>query len=178
VSEYLQAGRRTFGGAGAAGLLLLAAACAASGAQVGGGFWPAVGPGKVAVHGAGMKPATFVANLRYDFDGTAEALSGTGTIQAYDEIGLTLLAEFPFTWTTAGGAAFRFDVAGPELEDFLSSRISAATGKAADVTLETASGKGVLRKDATDLKATIQIAGECSLDGGESRRLRAKIKGR
>lgn len=162
-------------GAGAA-VLLLCGALAASGAEVGGGFWPAYGPGKVAVKRAGIPAIPFLANLRFDFDGTPSDLSGTGRALAYDDVGLDVVAEFPFTWTTKGGAAFRADLMGQDLSDFLASIVADAAGAPVELTIEKADCRGVLRSGGEEVKAVVQVAGTASIGGGLARPFRAKMR--
>jgi hypothetical protein len=168
-------GRFRFAGAGAAALLLCAA-LATAGAQVGGAFRSAVGPGKVAVRRSGLPAVPFLANLRFDFDGAPTDATGTGTLFAYDDEGLSVLDEFPFTWTTARGASFRADVKCPELAGFLASLVGTQAGEPVEVVLEKADCKGVLRPSDGGFRAVIQIAGTASLDGGPPLPLRAKMR--
>ena len=159
-----------------AAALLVAAAALAGAASPGGGYWTAVGPGKFRVKEKGLKPMEVLGNLRFDFDGIPSDASGACSVDAYDATGLTVIAEFPIAWTAGRGASFRFDCLNEGFEEYLETVLSSTTGKAASVTLEKASGKGALVLGGTDLRASIAASGLCSLDGGELRPLRVKMK--
>jgi hypothetical protein len=162
----------------AAGALIALAAWGAGAAAVGGGYWPGVGPGRISLRRSGVKPIAILANLRFDFAGAPTDLSGTGTVSAYDAEGQDLLAQFPCTWTTGKGAAFQLDLVNAGFAAFLEERIEAATGKTAVVTLEIAKGRGAIVRQGEDLRATVSVVGEASLDGGESVALRVKLHAR
>jgi hypothetical protein len=174
MNNGMDSGSLLRGGAAAA-FVLLATAFVASGAAVGGGYWPALGTGKVAVKGGGIKPMPFFANLRFAFDGSPADASGTGTIRAYDAIGQTLLDQIPFAWTTRNGAAFKLDLSGKGFEDFLAARIADATGGTAAVTVESTAGKGALLHGGTSVRASASASGEVSLDGAPPRRFHLSL---
>jgi hypothetical protein len=175
MAEPSAAGRAMRRGAGAA-VLLLCGALAAAGAEVGGGFFPAYGPGRIAVKRSGLAPVEFLANLRFDFDGAPADFSGTGRVLAYDDAGLDVIDEFPCTWTTKGGSAFRADLLGQELTDFLASLLGDAVGAPVALVLERADCRGVLRSGGEEVKAVIQVAGTASIDGGLARPFRARMR--
>lgn len=155
---------------------LLGLATAASAATVGGGYWTGVGPGRITLPGSGVKPIGILANLRFDFAGAAADTEGSATVSAYDSLGQSLLGQFPCTWTTGKGAAFQMDVVNDAFAGFLEDRIGEATGKTASVTLDVARGRGALVRQGEDLRATITVTGEATLDDGPPVRLRAKLR--
>jgi hypothetical protein len=157
-------------------VVVAAAAWGAGAAAVGGGFWSAVGPGRIAVKRSGVRPFEVLGNLRLDFSGKPSDLSGTAVVTAYDAIGQQVLAEFPCTWTTGKGAAFQLELANDGFGEFLEGRIAAATGKAASVSLTSARGKGSLVKGGVDLRIALAAAGECSLDGGPPLKFQVKMR--
>jgi hypothetical protein len=159
----------------AAAFLLLASGFAASAAGVGGGFWPAAGPGRVALRGSDVRPLRFEANFRFSFDGAPGDGTGTGAVLAYDEAGQDLLASFPVLWTAVGRHSFRADIAGPEFEAFLAGGIADATGATVVVDLEEASVRGTVVRRGTAVRARIRALGTATLDGGTPVDLRGKL---
>ncbi len=159
-----------------ASAVLAAAAVGAAAATLGGGWWPGVGPGRIVLRGSDLEPVEILANLRFDFGGSPADVSGSATVSAYDPAGQILLGEFPCTWTTGRGAAFRVDLLNGEFAGFLEDRIAAATGKEASVALDSARGRGAIVLQGEDLRLAVSASGEATLDGGPPVRLRVKMR--
>ena len=153
--------------------LLLLAAAAPAGAGPGGAYLPAYGTERIRVKAPGVSPEALFANLRFDFDGTPEATAGTGTITALDDAGQAILAEFPFAWTPGRGSAFTFEPDAEGLAAFLAAEVESFAGGPAVVTLETVTGKGVLREGGTDLKVRLRSRGLVTIADGPPRRFQA-----
>ena len=158
------------------GITVLALAAAVSAASFGGGFWSAYGPGRVCVKRAGLRPVEVMANLRFDFEGAADAVSGTGTILAYDPTGQETEASLPFTWTTRNGRTSLLDLASPAFEDYLAGLLGPAAGKPAAVTLEAASARCVVPRGEDDLRAVLRARGTVLLGADPPRRLVVNIR--
>ena len=154
----------------------LACAAAASLAAPGGGYWPAVGSGRVKAIRSGVRPDPFVANLRLDFDGADGDLAGTGTMLAYDEAGQNLLHTIPFTWETRNGRAFTLDLDGAAIAPLFEGVIETASGGDCAVTVATATARGRVRLEGAAISIKIRALGECTIGEGETRVLRATVK--
>ena len=164
---------------GLAPCLVLAALAAASAlATPGGGYWPAVGGGKVSLRKSGLRPVALPANLRLAFDGAAGDPSGTGTLQLFDAAGQFLVEEFPFAWESRNGRSFRIDLDGASLEPWLAGALAAASGGEATATVAAATAKGRIVRRGEAARFTLRAVGEGSLAGGPVRPLRAVVKAR
>lgn len=154
----------------------LAVGGAAVAATVGGGYFSALGEGRIVLAGSGFDPVAIPANFRFDFDGAAADTAGTGTVYCYDPSGQFLVGQFPYTWTTKRGASFKMDLNNQDLADFLAAHVADATGGTAAVTLESASGKGALRKYEPTIPVRLKARGTVSLDGSEPMPVKVKVK--
>ena len=156
--------------------LALVATAVASLAAPGGGYWAAVGGGRVAARRSGVRPAPFPANLRLDFDGVDGDLTGTGSMLAYDELGQNLLHTIPFTWETTNGRTFRLDLDEAAMAPLLENVLADAADAECTVTLLEATARGRLRLRGEAIGINIRALGECAIAGGETRVLRATVR--
>ena len=154
----------------------LACTAVASLAAPGGGYWPAVGSGRVKAPRSGVRPDPFAANLRLDFDGVDGDLTGTGTMLAYDEAGQNLLYTIPFTWETRNGRAFTLDLDETALVPLFEDVLATASGQDCTVTVATATARGRVRLAGAAISVKLRALGECAFGEGETHVLRATVK--
>ena len=154
----------------------LAITAVASLAAPGGGYWPAVGVGRVAARRSGVRPDPFVANLRLDFDGVEGDLTGTGAMLSYDELGQNLLDTIPFTWETTNGRSFRLDLDEAALVPWLEGVLAEAADAECTVTVIEATARGRIRLRGEAIAISVRALGECNIAGGETRVMRATIR--
>ena len=154
----------------------LACTAVASLAAPGGGYWPAVGGGKVAARRSGVRPAPFVANLRLEFGGVDGDLTGTGSLLSYDELGQNLLDTIPFTWETKNGRSFRLDLDEAALVPWIEGVLAEAADAECTVSVIEATARGRIRLRGEAIAISVRALGECTIAGGETRVLRATLR--
>jgi len=169
-----------------AGLWIRCAAAAATvlgafgaeAAEVGGGFWPALGRCRISVARDGAGAFAEESNLRLTFDGDPADASGTGRVLVLDETGLTQLHQVPFTWTTGRGRSFRMEPSHPELGEFLVQQIVESVGGVPLVSIQDVGARGALRLRGEAVAFTIRVVGEITGEDGLPRRFKANLRGR